>query len=77
VSSSTTGTLRFAGGVLPLLAGIFSVLAWALAVAALVDRRRLRREWERVGRPRAWSPGRTRSTDEIEDVWTTDEEVHA
>ena len=60
VPATTTATLHFDGGVLPLLAGVFSVVVWGLALAALVDRRRLRREWERVGRPRAWSPGRTR-----------------
>ncbi len=76
VPTATSGTLHFDGGPLPLLAGVFSVLVWGLAVAALVDRRRLRREWERVGRPRTWSPGRTRSSEEFDDVWTTDEEVH-
>ena len=76
VPAPTSGTLHFDGGLLPLLAGIFSVLAWILAVAALVDRRRIRREWERVGRPRTWSPGRTRTREDIEDVWSTDEQVH-
>ncbi len=51
VPAAATGTLHFDDGPWPLLAGIFSVLVWGLALAALVDRRRIRREWERVGRP--------------------------
>ena len=75
VTAASTGTLRFDGGPVPLGSGVFSVVAWGLALGALVDRRRLRRQWERVGRPRTWSPGRSRSTDEIDDVWGTDQEV--
>ena len=76
VASATTGTLRFDGGLEPLLAGLFSIVAWGLALVALVDRRRLRREWERVGRPRTWSPGRSRERGEVDDLWDLDEEVH-
>ena len=70
VGARTTGTLRFDGGVLPLVLGAYSVLAWVLALAALVDRRRIRREWERVGRPRSWSQGRSRHADPLEDAWS-------
>jgi GT2 family glycosyltransferase len=73
VPTTTTATLRFDDGFLPLLAGVFSLVAWGLALAALIDRRRLRREWERVGRPRTWSQGRTRSHEELEDVWSMEE----
>jgi GT2 family glycosyltransferase len=76
VPAATTGTLRFDGGPVPLLAGLFSILAWGLALATLVDRRRLRREWERVGRPRTWSPGRARERSEVDDVWDLNEQVH-
>jgi hypothetical protein len=75
VSTATTGTLRFDGGLEPLLAGLFSITAWGLALAALIDRRRLRREWERVGRPRTWAPGRSRERREVVDVWDLDEEI--
>jgi len=75
VPSATTGTLQFDDGVLPLLAGVFSLLAWGVVLAALIDRRRLRREWERVGRPRAWSQGRLRVHEELEDAWSMDEGV--
>ena len=73
VPAATTGTLRFAGGLLPLLIGVFSVLAWGIALAALVDRRRIRREWERVGRPRSWSTGRSERADPLADVWSSDD----
>ena len=69
----TTGTLGFDGGILPLLIGMFSVLAWAVALAALVDRRRIRREWERVGRPRSWSTRRSRRADPLEDAWSLED----
>jgi GT2 family glycosyltransferase len=69
----TVGTLRFDGGILPPLIGVYSVLAWALALAALVDRRRIRREWERVGRPRSWSNGRSRRDASFEDVWSLED----
>jgi len=59
----------------PLLAGVFSLVAWGVALAALIDRRRLRREWERVGRPRSWSKGRMRPQEELEDAWSMDEGV--
>jgi len=74
VATAAKGSLRFEGGFLPLLAGLFSLAAWSLALAALIDRRRLRREWERVGRPRRWAQGRSRPTRELEDVWSTDQE---
>jgi GT2 family glycosyltransferase len=74
VPASTTGTLRFDGGILPLLIGSFSILAWTLALGALVDRRRIRREWERVGRPRSWSTGRSPRPDPLGDPWSSDEE---
>ena len=73
VPARTIGTLRFEDGVLPLVIGVFSILAWALALAALVDRRRIRREWERVGRPRSWSTGRQRPSDALDYDWSTDE----
>ncbi len=75
VPAATTGTLRFDDGILPLLAGVFSLAAWGVALAALIDRRRLRREWERVGRPRSWSRGRVRPSEPHEDAWSTDEGV--
>jgi len=75
VPATSTGTLRFDGGLVPLGSGVFSVVAWGLVLIALVDRRRLRRQWERVGRPRRWSPGRSLGTDEIDDVWSTEQEV--
>jgi hypothetical protein len=75
VPARTTAALQFDGGFLPVLIGVFSVLAWGLALAALVDRRRIRREWERVGRPRSWSTGRPGRGDPIEDAWSSDEEV--
>jgi hypothetical protein len=73
VPARTVGTLRFDGGILPLLIGVYSLLAWAFALAALVDRRRIRREWERVGRPRSWSTGRSRGADPFEDVWALED----
>jgi GT2 family glycosyltransferase len=73
VPARTVGTLRFGDGFLPLLVLVFSVLAWGLAVAALVDRRRIRREWERVGRPRSWSTGRSRDADRLDDAWSADD----
>jgi len=73
VPETTAATLRFDAGLVPLLVGVFSLVAWGLALAALVDRRRLRREWERVGRPRAWSQGRVRPRDEVEDAWSMDD----
>ena len=73
VTTPTTGTVRFDGGPVPLLSGLFSLLAWGLALAALIDRRRLRREWERVGRPRTWAKVRTRPHDELEDAWSLDD----
>jgi hypothetical protein len=73
VPARTTGTLRFDGGIIPLGIGVYSVAVWALALAALIDRRRIRREWERVGRPRSWSTGRTRHRDLLEDAWTIDD----
>ena len=76
VTTATTGSLRFDGGLEPLLVGLFSIIAWGLALVALVDRRRLRREWERVGRPRTWSPGRSRERREVDDAWEPDEEMH-
>lgn len=75
VAERTTGTLRFDGGVLPLVFGAYSVLAWVLALAALVDRRRIRREWERVGRPRSWSQGRSRDSGAMEDAWALEDGV--
>ena len=69
----TTGTLGFDGGLLPPLLGLYSILAWVFALAALVDRRRIRREWERVGRPRSWSTGRTRDGDPLADAWSLDD----
>jgi len=69
VAGATTGTLHFVGGLLPVGEGVFSVVVWLLAVAALVDRRRLRREWERVGRGRHRPVPRIRHTDELDDVW--------
>jgi GT2 family glycosyltransferase len=73
VATATKGTFRFEDGFLPLLAGLFSLAAWSLALAALIDRRRLRREWERVGRPRSWAQGRTPPHEEFEDVWSMNE----
>ncbi len=73
VAARTTGTLRFHGGALPPVFGGYSVLVWALALAALIDRRRIRREWERVGRPRSWSQGRSRHADPIEDAWSLED----
>ncbi len=73
VATRTAGTLRFDGGILPLLIGVYSVLAWGFALAALVDRRRIRREWERVGRPRSWSTGRSRKGDPFEDAWSLED----
>jgi GT2 family glycosyltransferase len=73
LATATKGSLRFEDGYLPLLAGLFSLAAWSLALAALIDRRRLRREWERVGRPRNWAQGRTRPHEDHEDVWTMNE----
>jgi GT2 family glycosyltransferase len=73
VEARTTGTLHFDGGLLPLVLGAYSVLGWALVLAALVDRRRIRREWERVGRPRSWSPGRVRDHDPLEDAWSLED----
>ena len=73
VPSRTVGTLRFDGGLLPLVLGVYSVLVWALVLAALIDRRRIRREWERVGRPRSWSPGRARDGDPLEDAWSLED----
>jgi hypothetical protein len=73
VPSATTGTLRFDDGVWPLLAGVFSLVAWGVALAALIDRRRLRREWERVGRPRSWSQGRLRVHEGLDDAWSIEE----
>jgi GT2 family glycosyltransferase len=75
VPAATAGTLRFNDGFLPLLAGVFSLVAWGVALAALIDRRRLRREWERVGRPRSWSQGRLRPQEKLKDVWSLDEGV--
>ncbi|MGD0882010.1 MAG: glycosyltransferase family 2 protein [Acidimicrobiales bacterium] len=72
VPSSTTGTLRFDDGILPLVIGVYSIMVWVLALVALVDRRRIRREWERVGRPRSWSTRRSHPVDMLEDVWSTD-----
>ena len=73
VASVSTSTLRFDDGLVPLVAGVFSVVVWILVLAALIDRRRLRREWERVGRPRTWAPARSTARDEIEDVWSMDD----
>jgi hypothetical protein len=73
VPARTTGTLGFDGGILPPTLGLYSVLAWAFALAALVDRRRIRREWERVGRPRSWSTGRRRDADPLADAWSLDD----
>lgn len=73
VAARTTGALQFDGGLLPLVLGVYSVLVWALVLAALVDRRRIRREWERVGRPRSWSPGRARAVDPLEDAWSLED----
>ena len=73
VATATKGTFRFEDGFLPLLVGLFSLAAWSLALAALIDRRRLRREWERVGRPRSWAQARTRPNRELEDVWSMNE----
>jgi GT2 family glycosyltransferase len=73
VPARTTGTLGFDGGILPPALGLYSVLAWAFALAALVDRRRIRREWERVGRPRSWSTGRRRDADPLADAWSLDD----
>ena len=73
MSARTLGTLRFDGGALPFVIGVYSVLVWALALAALVDRRRIRREWERVGRPRSWSSGRTRDDDPLADAWSIED----
>ncbi len=75
VTRATTGTLHFDGGFLPVGAGIFSVVVWLLAVAALVDRRRLRRQWERVGRARHHPVAHGRRETDLDDVWT--EEVGA
>ena len=73
VPARALGTLRFDGGILPPLIGVYSVLVWALALAALVDRRRIRREWERVGRPRSWSTGRSRHDAPLEDAWSLED----
>jgi len=73
VTTPSTATLRFDGGLVPLVAGVFSVVAWFLVLAALIDRRRLRREWERVGRPRIWSPTRASRRDDLEDLWSMDD----
>ncbi len=73
VPAATTGTLRFAGGPWPVLAGLYAVVAWLLALAALVDRRRIRREWARVARARHRSASRGRAREDIDDVWTEDE----
>jgi len=73
VPARTEGTLRFDGGILPLVLGVYSVLVWALVLVALVDRRRIHREWERVGRPRSWSPGRSRDADPLEDAWSLED----
>ena len=75
VPASTVGTLRFDDGFLPLLAGVWALVVWGLALVALIDRRRLRREWERVGRPRTWSQGRNRPHEELDDAWSLDEGV--
>jgi len=75
VTKKGVGTLQFTDGPLPAVIGTFTVLAWGLAIAALVDRRRIRREWERVGRPRSWSHGRRRGDDPLEDAWSSDDEV--
>ncbi len=74
VTAKGTGTLRFSGGFLPLVIGVFSLVVWGLAAAALVDRRRIRREWERVGRPRSWSHGRNGTGDLLDDVWASEDE---
>jgi hypothetical protein len=73
VATATKATLLFEDGFLPLWAGLFSSVAWTLALAALIDRRRLRREWERVGRPRTLAQGRTLRREEHEDVWSMNE----
>ncbi len=75
VARATTGTLRFDGGLLPVGEGLFTVVVWLLAVAALVDRRRLRRQWERVGRARHHPVAQSRHASDLDDVWT--EEVGA
>jgi GT2 family glycosyltransferase len=52
--SSGVSTLRFGGGILPLLIGLYSVLVWLVAVAVLLDRQlglggwRLRRRRRRL-----------------------------
>ncbi len=69
VEGATTGTLHFVGGLLPVAEGVFSVVVWLLAVAALVDRRRLRREWERIGRGRHRPVPRARHEEGLDDVW--------
>jgi len=73
VATRTTGTLHFDDGLLPLVIGVYSVLVWFVALAALVDRRRIRREWERVGRPRSWSSGRSRDGDPLADAWSLED----
>lgn len=75
VPATATATLRFDGGILPLGVGLYSVVLWVLVLVALVDRRRIRRQWDRVGRPRARPTDRSSSRDELDDVWGTDEEV--
>ncbi len=75
VARATTGTLHFDGGLVPVAEGLFTVVVWLLAVAALIDRRRLRRQWERVGRVRHRPVAHPRNEGDLDDVWT--EEVGA
>jgi hypothetical protein len=72
VPVSTTGTLRFDGGPLPLLSGLWSAVAWGLAVTALIDRRRIRRRLELVGRTRARAAGRARRSTVDDEAWDDD-----
>ena len=74
VPASTTGTLRFDGGPLPLLAGLWSVAAWGLAAAALVDRRRIRRRLDQVTHPRSRAAGRDRRS-ALDDAWDDESTV--
>ncbi len=56
-------TLRFGGGILPLLIGLYSVLVWVVAAAVLLDRRRRDGEWRLRRRRRRPGPQQDAATD--------------
>ena len=72
ITRATTATLHFDDGPLPLLSGMWSVAVWGLAVAALVDRQRLRRQWVRVGQARTRATARSRRQGIEDDAWSTE-----